>query len=157
MNQSQSAPLIQRAAPPVAKQRRRRSRVALIEELEKVTDAVRQAIDEVNRPIAQQLALKVKARNPAIADTVAVDVAAATLEVADKHCFPNWWATSTADPDLTKDLLMMVATKFSAAGLLTADAMGFIGTLVQTLRRRRYQPRVDSAAASPEGGDASAD
>ena len=62
------------------------------------------------------------------------------LEVADKHCFPNWWATSTADPDLTKDLLMMVATKFSAAGLLTADAMGFIGTLVQTLRRRRYQP-----------------
>lgn len=131
--------------------------VALIEELEKVTDAVRQAIDEVNRPIAQQLALKVKARNPAIADTVAVDVAAATLEVADKHCFPNWWATSTADPDLTKDLLMMVATKFSAAGLLTADAMGFIGTLVQTLRRRRYQPRVDSAAASPEGGDASAD
>jgi type I restriction enzyme R subunit len=40
--------------------------VALIEELEKVTDAVRQAIDEVNRPIAQQLALKVKARNAAI-------------------------------------------------------------------------------------------
>lgn len=131
--------------------------VALIEELEKVTDAVRQAIDEVNRPIAQQLALKVKARNPAIADAVAVEVAAATLQVADKHCFPNWWATSTADPDLTKDLLMMVATKFSAAGLLTADAMGFIGTLVQTLRRRRYQPRAESAAASPESGDASAD
>lgn len=131
--------------------------VALIEELEKVTDAVRQAIDEVNRPIAQQLALKVKARNPAIADAVAVDVAAATLGVADKHCFPNWWATSTADPDLTKDLLMMVATKFSTAGLLTADAMGFIGTLVQTLRRRRYQPRAESAAALPESGDASAD
>lgn len=131
--------------------------VALIEELEKVTDAVRQAIDEVNRPIAQQLALKVKARNPAIADTVAVDVAAATLQVADKHCFPNWWATSTADPDLTKDLLMMVATRFSAAGLLTADAMGFIGTLVQTLRRRRYQPRAECAATSPESGDASAD
>lgn len=131
--------------------------VALIEELEKVTDAVRQAIDEVNRPIAQQLALKVRARNAAIADTVAVEVAAAMLEVADKHCFPNWWATSTADPDLTKDLLMMVATKFSAAGLLTADAMGFIGTLVQTLRRRRYQPRSESPAASPESGDAGAD
>ena len=131
--------------------------VALIEELEKVTDAVRQAIDEVNRPIAQQLALKVKALNAAIADTVAVEVAAATLEVADKHCFPHWWATSTADPDLTKDLLMMVATKFSGAGLLTADAMGFIGTLVKTLRRRRYQPRAESAAASTDSGDASAD
>lgn len=111
----------------------------------------------MNRPIAQQLALKVKARNAAIADTVAVEVAAATLEVADKHCFPNWWATSTADPDLTKDLLMMVATKFSGAGLLTADAMGFIGTLVKTLRRRRYQPRAESAAASTDSGDASAD
>ena len=130
--------------------------IALIEELEKLTDAVRQAVDEVNRPIAQQLALKVKARNPAIADALAVDIAAATLELADKHCFPNWWATSTADPDVTKDLLMMVATKFSAAGLLTADAMGFIGTLVQTLRRRRYRPRAESPAASPEGGDASA-
>jgi len=131
--------------------------VALIEELEKVTDAVRQAIEEVNRPIAQHLALKVKAGNPAIADAVAAGVAAATLEVADKDCFPNWWATSTADPDLTKDLLMMVATKFSTAGLLTGDAMGFIGTLVQTLRRRRYQPRAESASASPGSGDASAD
>jgi type I restriction enzyme R subunit len=62
--------------------------VALIEELEKVTDAVRQAIDEVNRPIAQQLALKVKARQRRDRRHVAVEVAAATLEVADKHCFP---------------------------------------------------------------------
>lgn len=126
--------------------------VALIEELEKMTDAVRQAIDEINRPIAQQLALKVKARNPAIDDTVAVNVASATLDVADNHCFPNWWTTSTVDPDLTRDLLMMVATKFSAAGLLSADAMGFIGTLVHTLRRRRYQPRAKGETA-PSGSD----
>jgi type I restriction enzyme R subunit len=129
--------------------------VALIEELEKVTDAVRHAIDEVNRPIAQQLALKVKARNAAIPDSVAVEVAAATLEVADKHCFPNWWATPAADPGLARDLLMMVATKFAAAGLMTADAMGFIGTLVQTLRRRRYQPRGDGGEAATGSNDGS--
>ena len=122
-----------------------------------MTNAVRQAIDEVNRLIAQQLALMVKARDHAIADAVAVEVAAATLEVADKHCFPNWWATATADPDLTRDLLMMVATKFSAAGLLTADAMGFIGALVQALRRRRYQPHPASGTASPASSDAGAD
>jgi hypothetical protein len=49
------------------------------------------------------------------------------------------------------------ATKFSSAGLLTDDAMGFIGSLVQTLRRRKYQPRTESAAASTETDDASAD
>ncbi len=38
--------------------------IALIEELEKLTDAVRQAVDEVNRPIAQQLALKVQGPQP---------------------------------------------------------------------------------------------
>ena len=111
----------------------------------------------MNRPIAEQLALKAKALNPALADIVAVKVAAATLEVADRHCFPNWWSTTTADPDLKNDLLMMLATKFSAAGVLTADAMGFIGTVVQTLRRRKYQPRTESAAATTETDDARVD
>jgi hypothetical protein len=35
----------------------------------------------------------------------------------------------------------MIATQFSAAGLLTDDAMGFIGSLVQTLKRRHYKGR----------------
>lgn len=43
--------------------------------------------------------------------------------------FPELVGIATADPDLARDLLMMAATKFSAAGLLTPDAMGFIGTL----------------------------
>lgn len=129
--------------------------IALIEELEKMTEAVRQAVEEVNRPIAQQLALKVKARNPAITETLAVEVAAATLAVADKHCFADWWTTSTVDPELTSDLLMMVATQFSAAGLLSADAMTFIGTLVQTLKRRHYQPADKAAAPSGEGDSTS--
>ncbi|MEO6596919.1 MAG: hypothetical protein ABIP94_19410, partial [Planctomycetota bacterium] len=126
--------------------------IALIEEFEKMTDAVRQAVEEVNRPIAQQLAVKVKARNPAVTDAVAVEVAAATLELANKHCFADWWTTSTADPELTRDLLMMVAKRFSSAGLLSADAMVFIGTLVQTLKRRRYQPQAN-AVGNPDGGD----
>ena len=130
--------------------------IALIEELERMTDAVRQAVDEVNRPIAQQLALKVKARNPAITDAVAVEIAAATLELADKHCFVDWWMTSTVDPELTRDLLMMVATRFSTAGLLSADAMVFIGTLLQTLKRRRYLPAEKAGGPKEEGDDASA-
>lgn len=131
--------------------------IALIEELEKLTDAVRQAVDEVNRPIAQQLALKVKARNPAVADALAVDIAAATLELADKHCFAGWWNTSTVDPELTRDLLMLVATRFSAAGLLSADAMGFIGTLVQTLKRRHYQRQPQADVDLSVNGDGSID
>ena len=130
--------------------------IALIEELEKMTDAVRQAVDEVNQPIAQQLALKVKARNPAITETLAVEIAAATLELADKHCFVDWWTTSTVDPELTRDLLMMVVTRFSSAGLLSADTMRFIGTLVQTLKRRRYQPQSRPSGDTDAGDHANA-
>ena len=114
--------------------------IALIEELEKLTEAVRAAVEEVNRPVAQQLALKVKARNAAISDGLAAAIAAATLAEADKHCFPGWWSSSSVDPELSRGLLFMVANQFPAAGLLTDDAMGFIGSLVQVLRRRHYRP-----------------
>ena len=113
--------------------------IALIKELETLTDAVRATVEEAKRPLAQQLALKVKARNPAIADTLAAEIAAATLAEADKHCFPGWWSGSAADPDLSRGLLLMIAMRFSSAGLLADDAMGFIGTLVQTLKRRHYK------------------
>ena len=126
--------------------------IALIEELEKLTEAVRVAVEEANRPVAQQLALKVKGRNAAIADVVAVDIAAATLAEADKHCFPGWWNSSTADPDLTRGLLFMIATRYSSAGLLTNDAMGFIGTLVQTLRRRHYKPHAPDGSGGDDSG-----
>ncbi|MBV5273781.1 MAG: type I restriction endonuclease subunit R [Lamprocystis purpurea] len=114
--------------------------IALIEELERLSEAVRAAVDEGNRPIAQQIALKVKARNPAIADVQAAAIAAATLDEADKLCFPGWWNSSAVDPDLSRALLFMIATRFPASGLLADDAMGFIATLVQLLRGRHYQP-----------------
>jgi hypothetical protein len=66
------------AAPDRREARGHPGGIALIEELEKLTDAVRAAVEEANRPIAQQLALKVKARNAAITDTLAAEIAAAT-------------------------------------------------------------------------------
>jgi len=120
--------------------------IALIEELEKLTDAVRAAVEEANRPIAQQLALKVKTRNAAITDVLAAEIAAATLADADKHCFQGWWDSSTVDPELSRGLLVMIATRFSSAGLLTDDAMGFIGSLVQVLKRCHYKPEASAAA-----------
>jgi type I restriction enzyme R subunit len=126
--------------------------IELIEELEKLTEAVRAAVDEANRPIAQQLALKVKARNAAITETLAAEIAATTLAEADKHCFPGWWNSSTADPELSRALLFMIATQFSSAGLLADDAMGFIGTLMQTLKRRHYKPQPDGSGSDDSGG-----
>jgi type I restriction enzyme R subunit len=119
--------------------------IALIEELEKLTDAVRAAVEEANRPVAQQLAFKVKARNAAITDALAAEIAAATLTEADKYCFPGWWGSSTVDPELSRGVLFMVATRFSSTGLLTDDAMGFIGSLVQVLKRRHYKPGAPTA------------
>ena len=101
------------------------SGIALIEALESLTEAVRTAVDEARRPIGQQLALKIKNRNAALTEPQAAEVAAAILDVADKHCFPGWWNSSSADPELSRGLLLLIAQRFSALGLLAGDAMEF--------------------------------
>lgn len=116
--------------------------IALIEELEALTDAVRTAVEEAKRPIGQQLALKVKGRNAALSGAQAAEVAAAVLAEADKLCFPGWWNSTTVDPELSKGLLLLIATRFSACGLLSDDAMGFISSLLQILKRKHYKPGV---------------
>lgn len=125
--------------------------ITLIEELEKLTNAVRAAVEETDRPVAQQLALKVKARNAAINDVLAAEIAVGILVEANKHCFPGWWTRSTVDPDLSHGLLVMIATQFPAAGLLSDDAMGFIGSLVQVLRRRHYKPSTSATTGDDSG------
>jgi type I restriction enzyme R subunit len=67
-------------------------------------------------------------------------VAAAILAVADEHCFPGWWRSSSLDVDLSKALLLLVARQFSELGLLAGDAMELIGQLVQVLKRKHYKP-----------------
>ena len=114
--------------------------IALIEELESLTEAVRLAIEEAKRPIGQQLALKIKDRNAALTEAQAAEVAAAILEEADKHCFPGWWNSSAVDPELSQALLLLIAQRFSALGLLAGDAMEFIGQLVRVLKRKHYKP-----------------
>jgi len=114
--------------------------IALIEELESLTEAVRSVVEEAKRPIGQQMALKIKARNPALSEHQTAEVAAAILTEADMHCFPGWWNSSSVDPELTKALLLLIAQRFSTCGLLADDAMGFITTLLQVLKRRHYKP-----------------
>ena len=122
--------------------------IMLIEELEKLSEAVRAAVEESKRPIAQQLTIKIKTRNPAIADALAAEIAAATLAGADKHCFSGWWNNSAVDPELTQALLLMIAMRFSTAGLLADNAMDFISTLVQTLKRKHYTPETKNDASA---------
>jgi type I restriction enzyme R subunit len=121
---------------------------ALIGRLEELSEVVRAAVEESQRPIAQQLALRIEARNPAIADAVAAEVAAGVLAEADRSCFPGWWNSSMIDPDLTTALLLMIATRFPAAGLLGDDPMGFVSGLMQLLKRKHYKPLVKDAVSS---------
>jgi type I restriction enzyme, R subunit len=122
--------------------------IALIKELEQLTDAVRAAVEEADRPVAQQLAAQVKKRNAAIPDVLAAEIAAATIAEANLHCYPGWWNSSAADPELSRSVLLMLASRFSAAGLLTGDVMAFVNALVQTLKRRHYIPHDDDGSAS---------
>jgi type I restriction enzyme R subunit len=114
--------------------------IALIKELESLTEAVRSAVEETKRPIGQQLALKIKNRHAALTETQAAQVAAAVLKEADTHCFPGWWNSSSVDPELSKGLLLLIAQQYSTLGLLAGDAMEFIGQLLQVLKRKHYKP-----------------
>lgn len=114
--------------------------IALIEELESLSEAVRAAVEESKRPIGEQMALKIKARNAALTETQAAELAAAILAEADKHCFPGWWRSSAIDPDLSEALLILIARKYSSFGLLADDAMSFIDELVKVLKRKHYKP-----------------
>ncbi len=115
---------------------------ALIESLEGMTEAVRAAVEESQRPIGQQLAQRIKARNPALADATAAAIAAEVLAEADGLCFAGWWNSSTVDPELSRALVVLIATRFPAAGLIDADLMGFVTGLVQLLKRKHYRPTV---------------
>jgi type I restriction enzyme R subunit len=114
--------------------------IALIAEMESLTEAVRAAVEEANRPLGEQLAVKIKARNTSITETLAAAVAAAVLEEADKHCFHGWWNNDAVDPELNKASLLMLATHFPSAGLLAEEPMAFIGSLVKVLKRKHYKP-----------------
>jgi len=119
--------------------------IALIAELEALTEAVRAAVEESKRPIGQQIALKIKARNAALTEAQAAEVAAAILEEADKHCFAGWWNTSSIDPELSKAILLLMAQRFSVLSLLAGDVMEFINTLVGVLKRKHYKPVKEEA------------
>lgn len=85
---------------------------------------------------------KLKDQKP---EAKAAEVAAAVLGVADRHCFAGWWNTSAADPELSRELLLLIAQRFGALGLLAGDTMEFIGTLVQLLKRKHYKPGTQAA------------
>ncbi|MDD4312685.1 MAG: hypothetical protein PHW41_09410, partial [Eubacteriales bacterium] len=120
--------------------------IALIEELEGLTEAVRTAVEESKRPTGQQLALQIKTRNAALSEAQAAELASAILVEADTHCFPGWWNSSAVDPELSRALLLLIAQRFSTYGLLAGNSMGFIGALVQTLKRKHYKPGTKDSA-----------
>ena len=119
--------------------------VALIAALEEMTEAVRAAVEESQRPIAQQLTQRIKERNPALDDATAAAIAAGVLSEADGMCFTGWWNSSTVDPELSKALLVLIATRFPTSELFGADPMGFVTGLVHLLKRKHYRPRVEDA------------
>lgn len=120
--------------------------IALIQELEALTEAVRVAVEESKRPLAEQLAQKIMGRNASLSETQATEVAIAVLEEADKHVFPGWWNGSSIDPELSTALLLMIAQRFSSHALLAGDAMAFISKLVEILKRKHYKPSKEERA-----------
>ena len=116
--------------------------IALIEEMEKIAEAVRQTVEESKRPIGQALAMEVKKRVPTATETEAVNVANAILREADKLCFQGWWKGDAIDPELNRNLLFMLAQEFGELGILSSGKpMEFIAQCIKALKRKHYHPK----------------
>ena len=86
--------------------------MALIQELEGITAAVVAAIEEVNRPLGQSIAMLAKG----IADEKAAEIAQAILAKADEHCFEEWELRQDMDAMLTREFTLLLVDRYRRPG-----------------------------------------
>jgi type I restriction enzyme R subunit len=113
--------------------------IALIEELEKLAEIIRATIEESKRPIGQALAILIKAQNNAVSETVAVEIVAAVLKIADELCFNAWWTQSNIETDLRNKIVLLLTKEYQSSNLLTND-LKFVNKCIELLKNKHYKP-----------------
>jgi type I restriction enzyme R subunit len=116
--------------------------LALLAELEQLTKEVVGLIEESKRPIAEAVATAAKERAPGISDAEAVKISKALLAKADELCFPGWEEQEAMDTDLFRELTVVLAQEFPAAGVHAPDK-DFVARCIKLLRKVHYGSKDD--------------
>lgn len=114
--------------------------LALISELEKLTQQVVGLVEESKRPIRESIARAVIERSPGLSPARALEVADAILARANDLCFENWFMQGHMDTELYREFTVLMAQRFGNLGL-HGRGTDFVERCIKLLKKVRYPSR----------------
>jgi len=111
--------------------------IALLMELEDLTNQVVDVIQEAQRPIVDSIAKEVAKRVEGISEADALAVAKAIVAKAAEKCFKNWFLQSHMDTELYREFTILLATRFKERQLHGAGK-DFVDRCIRLLKKVRF-------------------
>jgi len=111
--------------------------IALLKELEDLTEQVVDVIQEAQRPIVDSIAKEVAKRVKDISEADALAVATAIVSKAAEKCFKNWFLQSHMDTELYREFTILLATQFKDKQLHGAGK-DFVDRCIRLLKKVRF-------------------
>jgi type I restriction enzyme, R subunit len=111
--------------------------IALLKELESLTEQVVDVIQETQRPIVDSIAKEVAKRVEGISVSDALAVAKAIVAKAAEKCFPNWFLQSHMDTELYREFTILLATQFKELQL-QGPGKDFVDRCIRLLKKVRF-------------------
>jgi type I restriction enzyme R subunit len=116
--------------------------LALLRELEELTEETVALIQESQRPLAESFAKGAMERAAGLSQDDAERIAVALVLKADQVLFPGWPEQEHVDIELFREFTKLLAKEFPSAALHTRDK-DFVTRCIKLLRRANYRARAD--------------
>jgi type I restriction enzyme, R subunit len=112
--------------------------IALLKELEDLTNQVVDVVLEARRPIRNSIAKEVTKRAEGISEERALQVADAIVKRAHELCFPNWFVQGHMDTELYREFTILLNKEFKELALHGAGK-DFIDRVIRLLKKVRFE------------------
>ena len=112
--------------------------IALLKELEELTNQVIDVVQEARRPVRNSIAKEVAKRVEGISEDMALQVADAIVKRAHELCFPNWFVQSHMDTELYREFTILLNRDFKELAL-HGTGKDFIDRAIRLLKKVRFE------------------
>jgi type I restriction enzyme R subunit len=111
--------------------------IALLKELEDLTQQVVDVIQEAQRPVVDSIAKEVANRVEGISEEDAIGVAAAIVKKAGEKCYEHWFLQSHMDTDLYREFTVLLASEYKDYQL-HGGGKDFVERCIRLLKKVRF-------------------